>query len=159
MKIIKFAKSIIILILVTSCSNVEKPNSINNSNGNDSEYYKNLALSKGDTSAYYQLNLNYIDSPSETFLYTALIMANKYEYHLAYLNVYEILTDNNHAEGVSELENIDKKTRVLALEYLKRGAEKGNKDCKYILGKHYVAGKYIEKDITLGNTLILESEK
>jgi TPR repeat protein len=85
-------------------------------------------------------------------------MANKYEYHLAYLNVYEALTSQDHKKGVSELEDLDPVTRKMALDYLKKGAEKGSKECKRILGNHYLEGKYIEKDTIKGNQLIEESE-
>lgn len=78
---------------------------------------------KGDTTAYYQLSLDYMDSPYDGFLYTALIMANKYNYHIAYYDVYDILTQKY---GLQEL---DEKTKELAIDYLRKGAQKGNKNC------------------------------
>lgn len=47
----------------------------------------------------------------------------------------------------------------MALDYLKRGAEKGNKECKKILGNHYLEGKYIEKDTVKGKQLQEEGER
>lgn len=160
MKIIKNVfKTILLTLLLAGCDNKEKSIPINNISLIDRDYYIKEALIKGDTNAYQNLNDYYMDYPIEGILYTALIMANKYEYHLAYLNVYEALTSQDHKKGVSELENLDKETRKMALNYLEKGAQKGNKECKYILGKHYIEGKYLKKDIKLGNQLILESKK
>lgn len=153
-----FLKSIIIASLIIGCNKKEESFPINSATPSDRDYYENLALTKGDTSAYYNLNTYYMDYPIEGILYPALIMANKYEYHLAYLNVYEALTSQDHKKGVSELEDLDPATRKMALDYLKKGAEKGNKECKKILGNHFLEGVYIEKDTVKGLTLIKESE-
>lgn len=156
-----FIKGIIIILLLiaTSCNKKEKGFPMNSTTNSDRNLYKKEALIKGDTSAYYLLNLDYMDSPYEGFLYTALIMANKYDYHLAYLNVYEVLTSHDRKMGIHELEDLDEKTRAMALDYLKAGAEKGNKECKWILGNLYTEGKYVEKNEELGNRLKQEAEK
>jgi TPR repeat protein len=154
---INFLKGIIIILLIIGCNKKEKDYPINSITLKDKDYYENLALTKGDTSAYSNMNDYYMDYPIEDILYPSIIMANKYEYHLAYLNVYEALTSQDHKKGVSELENLDNKTREMALDYLKKGAEKGNKECKKILGNHYLEGKYIEKNVVKGNQLIKES--
>jgi TPR repeat protein len=154
-----FLKSIIISLLIIGCDKKEKDFPMNSTTSSDRDYYENLALTKGDTSAYYNLNTYYMDYPIEGILYSAIIMANKYEYHLAYLNVYEALTSQDHKIGVSELENLDKTTREIALEYLKKGAEKGNKECKRILGNHYLEGVYLDKDVVKGKQLLEEGEK
>ncbi len=99
-----------------------------------------------------------MDSPYEGFLYTALIMANKYDYRLAYEDTYYCLTDFYHKKEFTELQDLDPITRKMALDYLKKGAEKGSKECKRILGNHYLEGKYIEKNTIKGNQLIEESE-
>ncbi len=132
---------------------------MNNVPSNDIIKYKKLALEKGDIKAYNSLSLDYMDSPYEEFLYTALLMANKHNYHLAYEDVYYVLTDFYHKKDNLELEELDLVTRGMALEYLKKGAEKGNKECKRILGSHYLMGKYIKKDMKMGNKLIKESEE
>ncbi|MFN7675812.1 hypothetical protein [Flavobacterium sp.] len=142
------------IMLIFGCSNKKKGTPINTITLNDREYYIKEALTKGDTSAYSNLNDYYMDYSIDGILYPALIMANKYEYHLAYLNVYEALTSQDHKMGVSELQDLDPVTREMALDYLKKGAEKGNKECKKILGKHYLEGKYIEKDIIKAKLLI-----
>lgn len=146
------------VMLIFGCDNKKKGTPINTVTVNDREYYIKEALTKGDTSAYSNLNDYYMDYSIDGILYPALIMANKYEYHLAYLNVYEALTSQDHKKGVSELEDLDKKTREMALEYLKKGAEKGSKECKVILGNHYLEGKYIEKNTIKGKQLIEEGE-
>lgn len=121
---------------------------------------KELALTNGDTIAYHEMSIAYMDSPNDDrFLYTALIMANKHDYHLAYEDVYYVLTDYYHKKEFAELEDLDEKTREMALDYLKAGAEKGNKECKWILGNLYTEGKYVEKNEELGNRLKQEAEK
>lgn len=121
---------------------------------------KELALTSGDTIAYHEMSIAYMDSPNDDrFLYVALIMANKHGYHLAYEDVYYVLTDYYHKKEFAELEELDEKTRAMALDYLKAGAEKGNKECKWILGNLYTEGKYVEKNEELGNRLKQEAEK
>lgn len=154
-----FLKSLIITSLIISCNKKDNSIPLNTTTTSDRDYYENLALTKGDTSAYYNLETYYMDYPIEGILYPALIMANKYDYHLAYLNVYEALTSHDHKMNVSELEDLDPVTRKMALDYLKKGADKGNKECKKILGNHYLEGKYIEKDILKGKLLIEEGER
>lgn len=154
-----FLKIMAILLFITSCDKKEKVFPMNSTTNSDRNFYKKEALIKGDTSAYYQLSLDYMDSPYDGFLYTALIMANKYDYHLAYGDVYEVLTNHDYKIGVSELEGLDEKTRTMALDYLKAGAEKGNKECKRILGRLYIEGQYVEKNEELGNRLKQEAEE
>lgn len=143
--------------LLTNCNKKDDAIPLNTSTPNNVKLNKEKALTKGDTIAYYQLSLDYMDSPYEGFLYTALIMANKYNYHLAYEDVYYILTDYYHKKEFTELKDLDDKTRMMALDYLKAGAEKGNKECKRILGRLYLEGNYIEKNGELGNRLIHEA--
>jgi len=156
--IIFFKSIVIILLLTTSCNKKKKDFPMNSTTNSDRILYKEEALIKGDTSAYYQLSLDYMDSPYEGFLYTAMIMANKHDYHLAYFDVYEVLTSHDRKMGVHELEDLDEKTCAMALDYLKAGAEKGNKECKRILGRLYIEGNYIEKNVELGNRLLNDGD-
>lgn len=119
----------------------------------------NEALTKGDTSAYYNLRAYYMDYPIDGILYPALIMANKYGYHSAYADVYYALTSHDHTKDISELKDLDETTRMMAIEYLKKGAAKKDKECQVILGHHYVQGKYIGKDVIKGNQLIKDGER
>lgn len=154
-----FFKILVLTFFIISCNKKNQSIPLNNITTRDRDFYENLALTKGDTSAYYNLNNYYMDYPIDGILYPALIMANKYDYHLAYLNVYEALTSHDHKMGVSELEDLDPITRKMALDYLIKGAEKGNKECKKILESHYLEGKYIEKDTLKGKLFIEEGER
>jgi len=70
----------------------------------------NLALNKGDTSAYNELKkIHYIGQQRSTgFLYYALIMSNKFNYKKASYDVYDILIRDS----------LDDKTREMANKYL-----------------------------------------
>ena len=90
----------------------------------------------GDIDSYNELSIAYLDYPDEDFLFWALIMANKHDYSVAYLDVYYVLCwsyecmDNN-------LEEMDKKTQDLALEYLRISAEKGDSVAREIITNHF----------------------
>jgi hypothetical protein len=120
---------------------------------------KDLAIIKGDTNAYHEMSIAYMDSPNNTdFINTALIMANKHNFHEAYLDVYYCLTDYYHRKDFKNLDDLDKKQRDTALKYLIMGSEKKDKECRNLLGYYYLEGKYIEKDTIKGLKLIKESE-
>ncbi len=106
-----------------------------------SEYQKK-ALRDGDTGAYNILSVNYLESHYEGFLYTALIMANRHKNGQAYIDVYYCLTDYPHKKENTELDDLDKETRILALQYLIRGASIGNSECKLRLNRYINYSKY-----------------
>jgi hypothetical protein len=110
------------------CGNSDRGVPMMNASNTSMALLTERALSQGDTSAYDQLSLEYMDSPDNTFLYTALVMANKYEYPQAYMDVYSCLTDLAHQKEGTELDSLDARTRSLALEYLALGAKKGSKE-------------------------------
>ena len=119
-------KKILLLLIVVSfigCKNNIKNDvkSINSSTRPDSELAQ-LILQKGDSSAYYELSMQYLDYGYERFLPFALIMANKYDYQQAYFDVFSCLTDIYH----SDIAKIDDKTANLAIEYLLQANEKGH---------------------------------
>lgn len=147
---------IFLLVFVFSCG--EKKDATPMVNTGSAEALKHKALVEGDTVAYNELSLDYMDSPYEGFLYTALLMANKYEYSLAYIDVYYCLTDLKNKRENTELDGLDERTRKLALEYLSEGAKRGNKECIQILGNHYILGKYLPKDQEKGAKLIKSVE-
>ncbi|WP_312555519.1 hypothetical protein [Empedobacter brevis] len=154
-----FLKITAILLFITSCDKKKEEFSLNEPSMPYQEL-KELALTKADTNAYHEMSIAYMDSPNDDrFLYTALLMANKHNYHLAYEDVYYVLTDYYHKKESTELEDLDEKTRTMALDYLKAGAEKGNKECKRILGRLYIEGQYVEKNEELGNRLKQEAEE
>jgi TPR repeat protein len=124
-------------------------------------YYENkkLALEQGDTNAYHEMSIEFMDSPNDDrFLMTALFMANKHNYGPAYLDVYYCLTDYYHKADNKELDDLDEKTRQLAIKYLTDGANTGHYDCKQILGQLYMEGKYLERDTLKGRELLKENE-
>jgi len=104
------------------------------------------AIEKGDTNAYFRLSMDNWDYPSDSFLYIAKIMANKYGYSLAYYDVYCCLTDVYHKKENTELDDLDKKMRSLALNYLIKGAKKDGIECMQKLALLLKEGKYIPKD-------------
>jgi len=136
-------KSLIFILLLSSCNKKERVLPINSTTNFDRKIYKEKCLNKGDTIAYYNLSMDYMDSPYDGFLYTALIMANKHGYHLAYEDVYYILTDYYHKKEFTELDDLDQKTREIALDYLKTGAKIGNKECQRILN-YYIKNDKIK---------------
>jgi len=84
---------------------------------------KKLVLSKGDTIAYKELRIAYlnVDYYEEEFLLYSIIMADKYNFPKAYYYVYKCLTsifEFHHYNG-----KMDEKTKDLALKYLKEGVK------------------------------------
>lgn len=154
-------KNILTLILLStilySCKK-EKGLPMAYVSASEHEKCEELALTNGDTSAYDTLSMEFRDSPNEgVFLYTALIMANKYNYERAYYDAYMCLTDSFHKQDNEELDDLDSQTKKLALDLLFRGVKANNGDCKSILGHQYVIGKHLPKDKVKGEKLIAES--
>jgi TPR repeat protein len=148
-----------LLPLSFSCKDEKEVASINEPSMPYKEL-KELALEKGDTSAYHEMSVAFMDSPNDdSFLATSLTMADKHNFHEAYLDVYYCLTDYYHRKDFKDLDDLDEKTRKKAIKYLTLGAEKGDKECKKLLGNYYVQGKYVKKDVIKGNQLIAEGEK
>jgi hypothetical protein len=123
---------------------------------------ENKVYTKGDTIAYNKLNIAYLDMNPKQRFYTDFIMANKYDYTLAYYNVFLTLCQLNNIDLSVEnldLNRMDKKTCTFSLDYLKVAAERKLPDAMNILGNLYINGKYIEKNINKGNELIQDAEK
>lgn len=98
----------------------------------------------GDTNAYYQLSLAIMDGGHcAKSLFWPLYMANAYNFHKAYYDVYLFLQDDYSSRyGYdSALYKMDSMTRRLALRYLKLGAEKNDSPCIQIIqelkAEHY----------------------
>jgi hypothetical protein len=121
---------------------------------------KNVIL-YGDAEAYWELRLKYMEmSMDESLLPYSLIMANKYDYPIAYFDVYNWLTLLSYWHSPNHtFDLLDKKTLSLAIEYLKRGSQKGETNCMRNLGYLYEEGKYVKKDTVLGKQLIEKSRK
>lgn len=158
----KALRASIIFGILTSilcyCNNEKgKPFPMNNSSVESIEKLSQLVIEQGDTAAFYQLSVDYMDSPFDSYLYTSLIMANKYNYPPAYMEVYNCLTGLPNKKDFTELDDLDEKTRALALKYLIEGSGLGCGECKQFLGRYYIDGKYVPKDIERGNRLIDEA--
>jgi len=155
--IINAVWAIALIIVLGSCSKTETI-SLNQSDISQNEL-KELALTKGDTIAYHQLSIGYMDSPNDPNFYTvASTMANKYKYHEAYLDSYYTLTDYYHRSNYRNLDDLDISKRKSAISYLILGANKGSKECKKLLGHYYIDGKYIAQNMKEGKRLIQEGE-
>jgi TPR repeat protein len=157
----KIVKILIILSLLEfSCEKAKKDEAFPmwNPSNSDITKWKEEALTKGDTNAYSNLSMDYMDSRYDGFLEIALTMANKYEYHLAYYDAYDCLTNVTRKYGEHELKRLNQEKRKLAIEMLEKGAERGNRECQRKLGELYLEGIYIEKNIEKGYKLIKESE-
>lgn len=111
----------ILLFMIMSCNfKKDKGIPINYSETPDSKLEK-LVIDKGDTSAYYDLFVVYLDYSSEKFLPYALIMANKYNYPQAYYDVYDCLWNFYESS-----DSLDITTKIMALEYLQNAAQRGH---------------------------------
>jgi TPR repeat protein len=115
----------------------------------------------GDINSYEELHIAYLDFNEPSLLPYALLMANKYDYTMAYYDVYDCLTMlywNGVSSSIS-LDSLDKQTRAMALKYLKKAADKGDINALRELGKLYLEGKHVKKDTILGNQLLEKYRK
>jgi len=148
---------IVILPFLYSCiQKREHPIEVTSINDTRSiDKLKELAL-KGDTIAYDELEVALMnDKYKEEYLIYSMVMANKYRYPRAYFQVYYCLTSTfEHHSGL-----IDEKTKILAIDYLKKGVEL--KECQSVkeLGDLYLEGKYVPRDTILGKELEEEGHK
>jgi len=121
------------------------------------EILKNKVLTKGDTAAYKELEFAFFDENRlDEYLIYSIIMANKYNYPLAYYNVYHYLSSfyENHEIGV-----FDENTKELAMKYLKKGAELNDPESIRELGDLYMKGLYLKKDTLIGKVLLERAKK
>ena len=115
---------------------------------------------KGNTYAYDELCIAYLDIGTERLLPYAILMANKYDYTMAYYHVYDCLTLlywDDCDDDSCFLDSLDMQTRTMALEYLKKAADKGERNAQRDLGWLYLEGKHVKKDTVLGNQLLEKS--
>lgn len=101
-------------------------------------------LLHGDTLAYYQLMISYLDDNDFELLPYSLIMSNKYNYEKAYVDVFECflsieqLISKKQFEDAIYLSSLDEKNRNFAYSYLKKAINLGDSSALYIydiLGK------------------------
>ena len=115
---------------------------------------------KGNVEAYDELCQAYMENDMHSSLLPyALLMANKYDYTMAYYDVYSCLSfiywDSCHDESCS-LDSLDMQTRKMALDYLKKAADKGEPNALRDLGWLHLEGKHVKKDTILGNQMLEE---
>ena len=132
-----------------------------NQSGEDERVLEQNIKEKGDIQSYDALRREYMDGNDEAdFFKWAKLMADKYDYDQAYLDVYRSLyfKQDIKIDDSYSLDYLNTKDQQMAIAYLKQGAEKGHPQAKEILGKYYMQGKYVTKDTILGNRLLLEAD-
>ncbi len=105
-------------------------------------------IATGDSILYHDLLMKfYFYQPNDKFLYPSMVMANKYNSAEGCLYVYMILSESVNGSYVSE----DEKTKCIAMYYLLKSNELGNKNAKYEVGEIFKDKKipkasfYLEK--------------
>ncbi|MDR6969264.1 TPR repeat protein [Flavobacterium arsenatis] len=115
----------------------------------DKAYYD--SLSKVKQSNYENQSL---------FLYQ-LVISNKWkDPYLSYEVFYNIihLDSSNRYKETPNLDFLDPDTKEFALSYLKKAANLGSIDAKYVLGNYYLEGRYVPKNEVLGKKLLKDAE-
>lgn len=95
---------------------------------NEFEY---LVLEKGDTNAYEELHIAYLDYKHGEFLKFAKVMADKYDYTQAYFDVYFQILKSTQREGTTlSLDSCTLEEKNLSIKYLKMAEKKGHHQAK-----------------------------
>lgn len=90
-----------------------------------------LVLEKGDTNAYYELDIAYLDYGHGDFFKFAKVMADKYDYTQAYFDVYFQALKSTQREGTTlSLDSCTLEERNLAIKYLRMAEKKGHHQAK-----------------------------
>jgi len=141
----------LLIICLISCIKKEKYlHVISMNNTRPINELKELVLSKGDTAAYDELHTAFMNEKHvEEYLLYSIVMANKYNYHRAYFQVYDCLT----SVFKYDVGEIDNETKALAIKYLKKGVQLNDPESIKYLGDLYLEGKYVPKDTILGKKL------
>ncbi|MBC8882566.1 hypothetical protein H9X57_01585 [Flavobacterium piscinae] len=100
-----------------------------NKNSKLTDSLLNVAISKGDEKVYNTVAGNFIlDANYEGLLYYSLMMANKYNSPEAHYHIFLILSNPNNGQP---FEQLDDKTKNLALYHLVKSDELGYESAKY----------------------------
>ncbi len=126
----KYYLLIFFIVSILSCQNKNEIETINQPRREIDLIYQDV--SKGDTLSYLELRNVYLDNFSGDFLYWAIFMSNKYGYAKASFDVFEILVDTYVGE-IEKINEMDKQTKEIAIEYLKKASMNGNIDANQIL--------------------------
>ncbi len=130
----------IVLLTIASCKDGDGSFSMNTPSRPIAEL-KIRALNFGDTIAYEQLSIAYLDEAPGKFYPIASKMADKYAYPNAYFDAYLALLDSNQIfNPESSLELLDQKIRSTALLYLFKGAQKGHSQSKDYIAIYFAKG-------------------
>jgi len=159
----KQASFIFLLIILLGCTHKTEKENVDTEEwvcGNATKPIDELipCVLEGNTNAYDELCIAYMDIDMSSLLPYALLMANKYDYTMAYYDVYSCLT--SLYLGICDddddccLDSLDMQTRAVALEYFKKAADKGETNALRDLGWLYLEGKHVKKDTVLGNQLL-----
>ncbi len=149
---------IVCTLFISTCNNSKKNEnetiSINERNKDADELEKEIK-NKGSIEAYQDFSVAYIDDNQfGDFIAMAKIMANKYHYLPAYYDVFiSIYNKQGMSVGIDtsindfSLEHLNKMDRDTALWYLVKGANNGEKQSKFVLGKYYLKAQKIRNII------------
>lgn len=118
--------------------NLDREQTIGVKGMNDSDIpideLKRITIHKGDGMAYLKLNIASMNNkfyPADMLSYS-LIMANKYNNSQAYYDVYHFLTQINRQvfNGEEYIDSLNTELQKMAIEYLQKAADTGNKQAK-----------------------------
>ncbi len=130
---IKFILISLSLLLAYSCNNLENEDKVRAMNDPSRPMIEleSLVLEKGDTNAYYELDIAYLDYEHGEFFKFAKVMADKYDYTQAYFDVYsQTLKSTQREETTLSLDSCTLEERNLAIKYLKMAERKGHHQAK-----------------------------
>lgn len=120
------------LLLFSSCSNRASNEAKSLNAPSESITTLQKRVYNGDIDAYKKLKTIYLDYSPEQSLFWAMIMANKYDYAPAYLDVYYAM-EGAYSRGGVKFGKKDEMTRMFLIDYLNRASKKGEKQADQIL--------------------------
>ena len=94
-----------------------------------------MKVRRGDTLAYNELHTANLQH-REDQVFWALYMAHRYDYGLAYYDVFASLKSGYFCQGFS-LDRMDEKSKKMALNYLKISADKGYAPAKEVIKDYF----------------------
>lgn len=134
-------------------------NNLKKGNKDDSINIKRILIDKFESTSFDKFIMR--ETPRKGFVYL-ILASNKWNYGDASFDVFETLAkldSKNRFVEIPNLDFLDKETITMAIIYLKKASLNGPVNAKYILGKYYLEGKYVEKNVILGNNLIMQAKK
>lgn len=125
--------TIFIATLIFACNKAEEDIPMNKSSKPIIELQKEIF--EGNTESYLELRKTYLDISSENFLFWALLMANKYNYAPANLDVFYSIVDVYIGGDLTRFNEIDSQTKVFLINHLNIASKNGIEEAKEILKK------------------------